>query len=135
MAWTALTFGFASNLTSSKMTQLSDNITALANGDTGSPLLKVAGFGTFSDGNEVVPLSSSTIMSAGVYFVHVTNSATANLVYVEVLINSVWRPVIESNTFLENVGGVALVFSDGTNMRFTNNRPGVSETFYYIKMG
>lgn len=37
MAWTSLTFAFGSLLTSAKMTQLYDNITALANGDSGAP--------------------------------------------------------------------------------------------------
>ena len=37
MAWTTLTFAFGSLLTSTKMTQLYDNLTALANGDSGAP--------------------------------------------------------------------------------------------------
>ncbi len=37
MAWTSLTFAFGSLLTSTKITQLYDNITALANGDSGAP--------------------------------------------------------------------------------------------------
>ena len=40
MAWTALTFAFGSLLTSTKMTQLYDNITALANGDSGAPTIQ-----------------------------------------------------------------------------------------------
>lgn len=42
MAWTSLTFAFGSLLTSTKMTQLSDNITALANGDSGAPSIQTA---------------------------------------------------------------------------------------------
>lgn len=37
MVWTALTFSFGSLLTATKMTQLKDNITAQANGDSGAP--------------------------------------------------------------------------------------------------
>lgn len=37
MTWTVLTFGYQSVLTSTKMTQLFDNLTALANGDSGAP--------------------------------------------------------------------------------------------------
>lgn len=37
MAWTALTFALNSLLTSTKMTQLYDNITAQANADSGAP--------------------------------------------------------------------------------------------------
>lgn len=37
MAWTSLTFAFGSTLTSTKMTQMQDNFTAVANGDSGAP--------------------------------------------------------------------------------------------------
>lgn len=43
MTWTNLTFSFGSLLTSAKMTQLSDNITAVANGDSGAPEIVAAG--------------------------------------------------------------------------------------------
>lgn len=39
MAWTSLTFAFGSLLTSTKMTQLYDNITAAFNKDSGAPVL------------------------------------------------------------------------------------------------
>lgn len=39
MAWTALTFAFGSLLTSTKMTQLFDNLAALAAQDSGAPTL------------------------------------------------------------------------------------------------
>lgn len=42
MAWTVLTFPFGSLLTSVKVTQLSDNITALAAGDAGAPKIVTA---------------------------------------------------------------------------------------------
>ena len=42
MAWTTLTFAFGSLLTSTKMTQLYDNLTALANGDSGAPNIVAA---------------------------------------------------------------------------------------------
>lgn len=40
MAWTSLNFAFGSLLTSTKMTQLYDNLTALANGDSGAPSIQ-----------------------------------------------------------------------------------------------
>lgn len=43
MAWTTLSFAYGSILTSTKMTQLYDNITAQANGDSGSPQQQTAG--------------------------------------------------------------------------------------------
>ena len=43
MAWTTLTFAFASLLTSTKMTQLQDNITAVAEGLSGAPNIETAG--------------------------------------------------------------------------------------------
>lgn len=43
MTWTSLTFAFGSVLTSTKITQLSDNITAQANGDASSPQQQTAG--------------------------------------------------------------------------------------------
>lgn len=48
MAWTSLTFSFGSLLTSSKMTQLYDNLTALANGDSGAPAIQEAAMGSAS---------------------------------------------------------------------------------------
>lgn len=45
MAWNSLTFSFESVLTSNKMTQLYDNLTALANGDSGAPHIQQAALG------------------------------------------------------------------------------------------
>ena len=42
MAWTTLSFAFASLLTSTKMTQLQDNFTALAQGMSGAPQVLTA---------------------------------------------------------------------------------------------
>lgn len=42
MAWNSITFGFGTVLTSAKMTNLYDNLTALANGDTGAPKVQPA---------------------------------------------------------------------------------------------
>lgn len=39
MAWTSLTYAYGSLLTATKMTQLYDNLTALANKDSGAPVL------------------------------------------------------------------------------------------------
>ncbi len=50
MAWTNLSFSFGSLLTSAKMTQLYDNLTALANGDSGAPPVTQAGVGAAAVG-------------------------------------------------------------------------------------
>lgn len=44
MVWTTLSFPFGSVLTSAKMTQLYDNLTALANGDSGAPNIQTAAY-------------------------------------------------------------------------------------------
>lgn len=41
MAWTNLSFSYGSILTSAKMTNLYDNLTALANGDSGAPQVQM----------------------------------------------------------------------------------------------
>lgn len=51
MAWTSLSYAFGSLLTSTKMTQLYDNITALANGDTGAPAIQPAAFRPYVAGS------------------------------------------------------------------------------------
>lgn len=79
MVWTALTFAFGSVLTSTKMTQLYDNITAQANGDSGAPKQQTAGI---ADGavtqaklstTEVTTLSGSVGISSEV---NITLAAT-----------------------------------------------------------
>lgn len=44
MAWTTLSYAFGSLLTSTKMTQLYDNLTALASGSSGAPQLQTAAY-------------------------------------------------------------------------------------------
>lgn len=48
MAWTSLTFAYNSLLTSTKMTQMQDNFTAVANGDSGAPELQSAAYASGS---------------------------------------------------------------------------------------
>ena len=54
MTWTTLTFGYASLLTSAKMTQLQDNFTALATGDASAPRVSWAAIGSHA-----IPASGS----------------------------------------------------------------------------
>ncbi len=63
MAWTALSFAFGSKLTSLKMTQLFDNLTALANGDSGAPNVVQAGLSTAT--GEVSTSSSANLTLPG----------------------------------------------------------------------
>lgn len=51
MAWTSLTYAFGSLLTSTKMTQLYDNLTALANGDSGAPTIQPSAISTYAPGS------------------------------------------------------------------------------------
>lgn len=63
MAWTSLSFPFGSTLTSAKMTQLYDNITAQANGDAGSPNQQTAGIANSAVTR--VKLPTATVSLAG----------------------------------------------------------------------
>ena len=54
MAWTTLNFSFGSILTSAKMTQLYDNLTALAAGDSGAPSVTTTAWETPANGNRVL---------------------------------------------------------------------------------
>lgn len=73
MAWTTLTFAFGSLLTSTKMTQLQDNLTAVAQGLSGAPALIVA----------PVNLTSQT---AGDYLMHSNDAdrTTTSATYVKI---------------------------------------------------
>lgn len=55
MAWTSLTYAYGSVLTSAKMTQLYDNITAQANGDSGAPKQQTAGIADNSVTSDKLP--------------------------------------------------------------------------------
>lgn len=80
MAWTILSYSFGSLLTATKMTQLYDNLTAIANGDTGAPKVQTAGIADnavttikISDGAittakldaSLIPLSKLKLASGG----------------------------------------------------------------------
>lgn len=58
MAWTSLTFPFGSLLTSTKMTQLFDNLTALANGDSGAPRIYSSALAETTVGSYGAPLDN-----------------------------------------------------------------------------
>lgn len=62
MAWTALTFAFGSTLTSTKMTQMQDNFTAVANGDSGAPNIQTAGIANLAV--TAAKLASSSVEEA-----------------------------------------------------------------------
>lgn len=77
MAWTTLTFAFGSVLSSSKMTQMFDNFTAFARGESGAPKVTFTGsnsgvisdfFRRFGDGElGVANITANTAMLPGVY--------------------------------------------------------------------
>lgn len=91
MAWTILSYSFGSLLTATKMTQLYDNITAVANGDTGAPKIQTAGIADNAittakilDGAitpakldaSLIPLSKLKMGSGGMYGSFAGNSVT-----------------------------------------------------------
>lgn len=61
MAWTNLTFPFASLLTSLKMTQLDDNFDALAAGLTGAPPILEAAYGAGSIDRTALKTTTASI--------------------------------------------------------------------------
>ena len=128
MGWTTLSFPYGSVLTSAKMTQLYDNITAQANGDSGAPdqkfdsLTKTATITGFSfTGN------STQVLPVGIYqFGSKSNAAngTMNLnINLQIHDGNGWVTVVTAATF----SGAALgtnyfqqqIISDGTNARIT----------------
>ena len=69
MAWTNLSFPFGSILTSSKMTQLDDNLDALANGDAGAPQIQTAAIADNAVTSAKIPenaITSFEILTRGI---------------------------------------------------------------------
>lgn len=88
--WTALTFAFGSLLTSTKMTQLYDNITALAEGAANAPSLQNSAYGYGS----ITP-DKHTVTAAGSYTYAAPASggaSTTEAVYTKVKEFMVARP-------------------------------------------
>lgn len=65
MSWTTLSFPYGSILSSSKMTQLYDNITAQANGDTGAPKQQTLGIAN----NAVTAAKMNDVSASNTYSV------------------------------------------------------------------
>jgi len=83
MAWTDLEFDFGSILTSSKMTNLQANFQAMADGDSGAPIINYAALSPgIMTGGVVGPYSRSGSTAYGeqftLYFYH---DGTANNIY------------------------------------------------------
>ncbi len=79
MAWTTLSFPFGSILTSTKMTQLYDNLTALADGATGAPPIQTAALEQ-TGGSEAVTqatIRASAVGQGELKTTTATQSATA----------------------------------------------------------
>lgn len=64
MAWTALTYAFESVLTSAKMTQNQDNFTAIAQANSGAPVVRLRGAPWMHDLGLQVSDASTTITSS-----------------------------------------------------------------------
>ena len=80
MAWTVLTFSFGSVLTSAKMQQLRDNITAQANGDSGAPKQQNAGIATDAVRATQIQASAVDVSEIATSAVHTAelNTSTGN---------------------------------------------------------
>ncbi len=129
MAWTALSFGFASKLTSTKMTQLFNNLTAVANGDSGAPPVINAGrdftSATLTAGSQSVAGSGSYTLPAGLWIISMDSS---NGLLVLQINSSGWK----SLSATVNESG-AMVYSDGSNVR-VDNTDVLADTFYYLRV-
>ncbi len=121
MAWTVLTFAFASKLTSLKMTQLQTNITSGA---------------VSTYGNEVILSSGIWIVPEGMYFMW-SNDNLATSLQLEIYDGASWNSVnimqIEDNTGTRKKNGIQ-VRCDGTNFRVVNSAVS-SLTVFYRKYG
>jgi len=145
MAWTNLTVAFGSLLTSTKMTQLFDDLTALANGDTGAPNVQTAGLanlavtaakiandtitgtqvkksGTIT--SQIIAASGNWLPPAGVYLMSDESAATA---YLSFFVGGgvPWTSAGAS------ISGI--YYFDGVNVRIVNSDSSLSLTIRYIK--
>jgi hypothetical protein len=125
MAWTSVTFSYGSVLTSTKMTQVQDNFTAVAQGLSGAPSILTAAIGTaavtgaklattLTGGTTAMTAGASYTLTSGFY-----NTASAQGL-VQIYVSGSWRGVSGQNI----CGGL---ISDGTNVRVYAN---ATETLY-----
>jgi len=106
MAWTALTFGFASKLTSVKMTSLQNNFTALASGLSGAPKVLPTALGAITESTE----AGTYLLPLGFWMVGY-DKAGGTTMDVEMYFNSTWERVADEGGFF---------WSDGVNMRVSS---------------
>ena len=128
MTWTNLSFAFGSLLTSTKMTQLYDNLTALANGDSGAPKINPNAFRTYASGSymayespRVREVSSSTYNVAGEFITAIGGNFTVgyvrtvpggNTASTEVRVNS----IAVSSAYSSGVATTTLITKDLTGI-------------------
>lgn len=132
MAWTNLVYAYASVLTSAKMTQNQDNFTALAQGLSGAPAIKIGAALDQSDvattGSQSISDASSWVLPAGVYFCALPTAATYSM-EVQIQVSGTWYYPYTDSDAASNLG---FIISDGTNVRIYNNS-GATKTVYYLK--
>lgn len=112
MTWTSLSFSFGSLLTSAKMTQLHDNITALANGDSGAPSIQEAAMGASSINQAALKTTTGTISTGAIW-----SGSSVDL-------------VIPGGLFY-----LGLEFVTGIQSQFALNWPTLSANASYVTMG
>jgi len=81
-----------------------------------------------SGGNEVIGVSSSWTPPAGIYMWCFGSASGA--VTVQIYQGGAWRGMSGSS----NVDYSGMMITDGTNIRFKNNRSDISVTVYYLKL-
>lgn len=117
MAWTDLTFAFESVLTATKMTQLQANFAAMANGDSGSPIIQPAALDAnalrFFSGTAVATTSGTSIDFTGLP----TGLRQIIVLLAGVSTNGTSPPIIQigDSGGVENTGYSGTVNDTGTN--------------------
>jgi|GEM_PF-2801635 len=124
MAWTALSFAYGSKLTSTKMTQLFDNFTAMGSGSAGAPKVSRSAIELYSAG-------SYQILSA------VSTGYTLSTTYAKIREALVPRGGTISVEFLFQCasGGKARVYRNGTGVGTERTLEGGSHGYnsYFIE--
>ena len=121
MTWTTFNYPYGSVLTSAQMTNLYNNFTAVANGDTGAPKITKAAMSANSvdfatiineavnDGSYDVSAGAYQVLPAGMFLLSGTTGSTARL---EVYVNSGWVHIGNVSQLVPNY-----IVSDGVRVR------------------
>lgn len=139
MTWTALTFGYESILTSAKMTQMYNNLTAFVQGHTGAPQVTSGALtanvmtgsklsmNQESYGSQSIPATSRyTPTTTGILVLN--SDGTGSQLEYEAYINSTWWLLAVSPLYF-----VPVIYNTGSNWRVYNSSI-ISATLYWVKI-